>query len=691
MAWFQPFHVPALAQGWQPGQALPQPLSWFGVAYDGYHALVIGGRDAADNPVATVYRAPMFANGSMGSWETTQALPKPLLGHAVTSQGNTIYVLGGWSQGGAAEQGVYYTPSTAISWRQGESLPMDLYQGAAVATGTHLYHIGGFNLSHRAPVNTILMADLAYNGRPTHWRAIRPLPRTLYRHTAFIHDHWLYVVGGYDGQTLSSWIYYAELQPDGNLGPWNQARLPIPREYAQAIPFQDRLILLGGRREGGLVLRSTYLADFAADGSLSHWRTWLYLPRPLYRFGALALSGRTRDALFILGGRDGTNTYRSEVYSTDMTSFRPHLFLPAVQRHPTPIPTPTPTPGVRGYLWWQEAEAGHPVPPIGLGYDQTDSACKHLYAVDDFSSGGAQYTFRVPESNQYMIWARVKGKGYAENSWSYSLDDGTMQTLSVPPFQGEWTWGWMKLFGGRPQSLSIGKHTLQFFSREVHTGLDAVLVTDILDYIPTQKTNCPSLPSEPMGLVNDGSFENGPPPASAWEEDKNTACEWIGNWPTGAYHGAYDFWAGGYCKVDEHAYPNSNSVSQLLYVPRADPTLYFYYLLIRIDSDDPIPDDYAYVQVNGDQVWQKYLTDAQSTYAWVGTSVDLSAYAGQIIELKLGAHSQGELTGNIHYDYIQLGYGARTEGTDPMPTPSPLSTPNSAFPSLHPVPKRSSP
>lgn len=60
----------------------------------------------------------------------------------------------------------------------------------------------------------------------------------------------------------------------------------------------------------------------------------------------------------------------------------------------------------------------------------------------------------------------------------------------------------------------------------------------------------------PAALINDGSFEYGPPPGSAWTETSSTACEWIGDWRVAscAYQGvtavgsmdaAFIHWPGG--------------------------------------------------------------------------------------------------------------------------------------------------
>ena len=161
-----------------------------------------------------------------------------------------------------------------------------------------------------------------------------------------------------------------------------------------------------------------------------------------------------------------------------------------------------------------------------------------------------------------------------------------------------------------------------------------------------------------LGLVNDGSFENGPPPASAWTETADNVCEWIqdptGPWGIGAFDGTYAYWAGGYCS----GVPSTDSVTQDITVPVEDTLLSFWYVSYRIDDDDPSPDDFAYVSVNGTTVWEMDMTQANETYPdWVNVTVDLSAYADQVVSLKFGAVSVGDTTGNILFDYIEFEPG----------------------------------
>jgi len=153
-------------------------------------------------------------------------------------------------------------------------------------------------------------------------------------------------------------------------------------------------------------------------------------------------------------------------------------------------------------------------------------------------------------------------------------------------------------------------------------------------------------------LINDGSFENGPPPASAWEEWADNSCEWIydpsGVWGIDAYHGTYAYWASGYCGE-----PSSDYVEQTITVPSNAAQLKFMANYYRPSSDDPSAPDYFYVKINGTTVFTKELKQANDTYpSWTEKTVDISSYAGQSITLKFEGSSAGDLTGNVLVDRI---------------------------------------
>ncbi len=175
-------------------------------------------------------------------------------------------------------------------------------------------------------------------------------------------------------------------------------------------------------------------------------------------------------------------------------------------------------------------------------------------------------------------------------------------------------------------------------------------------FAPARPATVVSSPGSPNTLVNDGSFENGPPPGSAWTEVTNVACEWIGDWSgvwgAAAKDGMMDFWAGGYCGGT----PATSYVSQAgIAVPASDNDLRFWYMAYRPDADDG-DNDRAYLNVNGSQVWTLPLLQASNTYPnWVEVVLPMAAYAGQNVSLEFGGISEGASTGNIRYDFISFG------------------------------------
>ena len=182
-------------------------------------------------------------------------------------------------------------------------------------------------------------------------------------------------------------------------------------------------------------------------------------------------------------------------------------------------------------------------------------------------------------------------------------------------------------------------------------------------WTPSARLLAPAAIATSRALVNDGSFELGPPPASAWTEVSTPACEWIGDfssaWYVSPFDGANDYWAGGYCTdpdTDEFL-PATSSVSQSIQIPAADSKLTFHYISFRADADDePADGDRAYIAVNGVEVWSSPFVQATNTYPdWTGPlEVDLAAWAGQTVTLTIGGVSVGSATGNARFDYFEF-------------------------------------
>jgi hypothetical protein len=120
------------------------------VASNGFLYAVGGATSAAGAPVATVYRAPIATDGTVGAWTTTSALPAPARSVAAFIQYGSMYVFGGATTGNAPLATVYRSPvqvDGAVTWKTQPGLPSARARFGFGAFGLYLYAFGGDSIS----------------------------------------------------------------------------------------------------------------------------------------------------------------------------------------------------------------------------------------------------------------------------------------------------------------------------------------------------------------------------------------------------------------------------------------------------------------------------------------------------------------------------------------------------------------
>lgn len=120
------------------------------VVVNGY-VIVTGGSSDTSNGQATVYTAKLNANGTIGAFTTTTALPAAVYVHSAVTMNGYVYVMGGSPNTLANSVAtVYYgrvsSSGTISSWTTAaNALPAPLgAHNSAVANG-YIYTVGGFN------------------------------------------------------------------------------------------------------------------------------------------------------------------------------------------------------------------------------------------------------------------------------------------------------------------------------------------------------------------------------------------------------------------------------------------------------------------------------------------------------------------------------------------------------------------
>jgi uncharacterized repeat protein (TIGR01451 family) len=339
-------------------------------AADKGQIVVMGGFDASFQYHDEVYISTINEDGSLGGWQPGTPLPQSRAAAAAViyprdANSAWIYLLGGTDAGGNSLNTAYYTvldhdTGSISDWNTTTPLSMPVrYEGAATWTTT--------------PTNT----------------------------------GYIYVIGGYwvespfPPDTLDS-VYYAQIQPDGSLAPWQETEpLPEPLSSLLVIAYSEEgtntLYAIGGWDRPGAPSNSSfrvYFADMHPDGSLSPWQlSQGSLPAQIYAHSGVQANGQ----ILVTGGRDATN--------------EPSNTVKAALIDPT-------NPGFRLYDWclgvvtctigaWQSG----PVLPEPRAFHVTVQDRGYIYTLGGVDSNG--------DPTNVVYWGSTNGVGALYAPWGH--------------------------------------------------------------------------------------------------------------------------------------------------------------------------------------------------------------------------------------------------------------------------------
>jgi N-acetylneuraminic acid mutarotase len=236
-------------------------------SYDNY-VYSIGG-DASGSATSTVLYAPTNSSGTIGAWTNTTPLPQGRLYHSVFSYGGRVYSVGGYNSSWNLTSDVFYAPinssGTIDAWATTTPLPNISAYGSSFAFNGRAYLVGGYADYYRT--STVLYAPINSSGTIGAWTTTTPLPSAIYHHSSFVYNDRVYVAGGrVDSNDSTSTVFYAQINGDGTIGPWNTtAYLPNKLHNHSAFSYGNYAYVVGGTT-------STVLsARINPDGSISYW------------------------------------------------------------------------------------------------------------------------------------------------------------------------------------------------------------------------------------------------------------------------------------------------------------------------------------------------------------------------------------------------------------------------------------
>ena len=245
--------------------------------------LVVAGSVFTGSLMAALFVAlPSMADspGAVGSWTTnTNALPQVLQSAASVTNKGSLYVIGGQNGSGTPQSTVYYTTlnsdgSTGTWTTNTHPLPQTVTLETAVVYNGYVYVMGGYNGSSN--VSTVYYAPINADGSIGTWTtSTHTLPQGLSNATSVVYNGYVYVMDGTNGSSYLNTVYYAKLNTDGSIGTWSTNTNPVPAAMVLPSSFVHNgyAYIVGGYLSGSISSASIYYAPINTDGSIGTWTT----------------------------------------------------------------------------------------------------------------------------------------------------------------------------------------------------------------------------------------------------------------------------------------------------------------------------------------------------------------------------------------------------------------------------------
>jgi hypothetical protein len=275
---YAPVNTNGTVGTWNETTALPgarrtvRPAVWNGYLY------LIGGNDGATFQ-PTSYYAQINANGTLGAWNTTTPLPGGQTSHSTIANNGYLYVVGG-NTGDTCITTVRYAQinanGTLGAWNTTSALPMPRCGNVESVTITNgfMYAAGGYDNNN--VTMGVYYAAVNANGTLGAWQINAnslAIPRE-YNGLETLNGY-IYAIGGQanvsGGSGASESVEVATLNANGTVGPFSPTTaLPGPRGELATERINGRLYVLGGGTmgSGGNPQASVYFTSQAAVDSV---------------------------------------------------------------------------------------------------------------------------------------------------------------------------------------------------------------------------------------------------------------------------------------------------------------------------------------------------------------------------------------------------------------------------------------
>lgn len=256
-------HANGTLSEWRITSSLQEPRFYLAAAVVGNYLYAVGGangpRGHENQPVATVEKAKIQPDGTLGPWQHDLNLTTARRGLQVVAIDNTLLAVGGYNGEflRTAEHAVVNADGSLAPWTaDAQSSNAERYIHSAAAVGRRVYLLAGHVQGQVGmSYGDVEMTELNTDGVLNRWRAQpSPLNRPRFLATAVATPTQLWLIGGHDGQQQLAHVEMASLGQDGSVGKWHSGpALNLSRSACAAVVANKMLLVIGGAHEDGPV------------------------------------------------------------------------------------------------------------------------------------------------------------------------------------------------------------------------------------------------------------------------------------------------------------------------------------------------------------------------------------------------------------------------------------------------------
>jgi len=232
-----------------------------------------GALGSGNMPIASVEKAKILADGSLGPWRLENYLTTPRRGTKAVFYGNHIYAIGGYNGTflRSIERADAKADGSLSEWiLEDEQANIDRYIHSATIFNGNIYLLGGHvHDDNKVSYGDIEMSHILANGNLSSWvieKSILQNPRFIA--SSFAMTRFLYILGGHDGARRLQSVEFATINKVGHVGPWAfTSALSSARDGSAVVTHDNSVYVLGGI-DNNSVLNTVEMAYQATNGQL---------------------------------------------------------------------------------------------------------------------------------------------------------------------------------------------------------------------------------------------------------------------------------------------------------------------------------------------------------------------------------------------------------------------------------------